>query len=354
MNCLPTLPSPVGLQPLPTGCFTATVPLPEGGFAFAPTDSRDINASTPLLHCDGSIVGYVYPYRSSIATVIVTDCAGTTYGYAPSGNTVCSQPTNVECPDQSWSEGDFKYSVAGGCISRERISNRLVDGVFQHAVVTVSGGSVVMVTEGDAVAAVRPEMCVSQAASVLPGVQALTYLLESDPCNLLRVNTGGELSAYASVQPAIGSGVSVSGCGTQADPFIVGYTPPAITAPPVITNVLPGTGITVSVVGGVATISLAPNAIAVMPLLVCSGVSVKVYGSPDVTYTLGTETITLSPSGDGTMTTSFGGQVIAMKIGATLIGYAVMPDCSASGTGDGTGSGGGTGGTSGTDGGATA
>jgi hypothetical protein len=328
MNCLPTLPPLTGLQPLPTDCFTATVPLPEGGFAFAPTDTRDINARTPLLHCDGSVVGYVYPYRSSIATVMITDCAGTTYGYAPSGNTVCSQPADIECPDQSWSEGDFKYSVIGGCISRERVSNRLVDGVFQHAVVTVSGGSVVMVTEGNAVASVRPEMCVSQMTTALSGAQASTYSLESNPCNLLRVNTSGELSAYASVQSAIG------------------YIPPTTTTPSVITNILPGTGITVSVVGGVATISLAPNAVAVMPLLLCNGASVKVYGSPDVTYTLGTETVTLSPSGDGAMTTSFGGQVIAVKIGATLIGYAVMPDCTVSG-GGGEGSGGTGGGTGG-------
>jgi hypothetical protein len=46
------------------------------------------------------------------------------------------------------------------------------------------------------------------------------------------------------------------------------------------------------------------------------------------------------------MTTSFGGQVIAVKIGATLIGYAVMPDCTVSG-GGGEGSGGTSGGTGG-------
>jgi hypothetical protein len=325
---------------MPATCYTATAHLAGGSYAFALTDAKDPAATLLVTTLVGTVPTsvYVYPARNQNATVALTNLAGATIGYTLPGNTACGVSV-AACADTSFVDGDWTVAQTAGCLTRTRTSFNMLDGVYLNPTVTITNGVVSRVVAGSAVAAVRPDLCTGGTGSVTPG----TVVVSTDPCSLLFKDVAGVLHAPVFAQAGIGSGVTVTGCGTQANPFVIGTTALAsgysrndtcgwnisngvVYAMPatLISSITPGPGVTVTYNSATcaATVGLSAASQVVIPVVVAAGL----YGSPNTSYVInGVANLTDSTGLAATPTNIATGSVYAVTVSGTLVGYIVGP-----------------------------
>lgn len=325
---------------MPSTCYTATAHLAGGSYAFALTDAKDPAATllvTTLVGTTPTSV-YVYPARNQNATVALTNLAGATIGYTLPGNTACGVAVSV-CADTSFVDGDWTVAQTAGCLTRTRTSFNMPDGTYLNPTVTITNGVVSRVVAGSAVAAVRPDLCTGSTGSVTPA----TVVVAPEPCNLLYKDVSGALYAPVFAQAGVGSGVTITGCGTQANPLVIGTTALAsgysrndtcgwnisngvIYAMPAtfISSITPGTGVTVTynAASCTATVGLSASAQVVNPVVVATGL----YGTPNTSYVINTLANLTDATGFAAAPNNLAsGSVYAVTVSGTLTGYVVGP-----------------------------
>lgn len=125
--------------------------------------------------------------------------------------------TATACAGGAWQIGQHAVTQSpAGCLSVERTAS-LPDGTYTNATITVLNGIVTGVTSGYAVAAVLPGLC--QGGGSTPGGGSTAEVdVVDDPCNMSSLQ-GGAIMTSLVVNP--GDGISVTGCGTTADPLVI-------------------------------------------------------------------------------------------------------------------------------------
>lgn len=121
------------------------------------------------------------------------------------------------CAGGAWQIGQHAVTQSpAGCLSVERTAS-LPDGTYTNATITVLNGIITGVTSGYAVAAVLPGLC-QGGGSTTGGPGTAEVDVVNDPCNMSSLQ-GGAIMTSLVVNP--GDGISVTGCGTTADPLVI-------------------------------------------------------------------------------------------------------------------------------------
>ncbi len=265
--------------------------------------------------------------------------------------------TPAACPSTTWVAGPWRYTQDGaGCLSREAVGSPILDGTYANPRITMQGGHIVAIEAGPAPVLVPPALCGEQAAGT-PGTS--TILLSTDPCNLMTM-VAGRYSARAYLEAASGTPLTITGCGTSADPFRFTINLPSAPSggtfvgagiqftnglmqqfalPVMSVSADPATGLTVttnSVTGGVS-LSRTPTATARLPGVVCDSTvnptNGLLIGTPNTSYllrvpntTTNVYTPTTNASGTATISNMSTG-VYEVYVGTTSLGYISYERC---------------------------
>lgn len=133
------------------------------------------------------------------------------------------------CAPQEWTCGGWLYKEVDGCTTRTRLVGVLPDGIYTNPVITLSNGCISRIENGSAVVQMRPNPCTTTSGGG-GGTTPATVTVNPSNCNLTSSGALGLLTNVTFDQ--VTSNVSVTGCGTATNPFI-------LTAP---TNTGGGTG----------------------------------------------------------------------------------------------------------------
>jgi hypothetical protein len=118
--------------------------------------------------------------------------------------------------------GDWKMTQdAKGCLTRERVTFLVPDGVYTNPTIKILDGCIAEIEPGGAVIQSRPEPCQASAPGGGGGGGAIE--IEQSVCNLLQqVGNAYRARVFMAVGP--NSPLSVTGCGTQAQPFVLNFS----------------------------------------------------------------------------------------------------------------------------------
>lgn len=165
------------------------------------------------------------------------DCGcGTPCQVEPCPEDPVTPPVTQTCTPYEYRCGDWLVkSDANGCITRTRVATNVPDGVYYNATITITDGCISGISSGSRVLQSRPEPCTSGTPGpvVTPDVG-----LDPSVCNLM---SGPANALLARAYVSAGTNMSVTGCGSQVNPFVVSYAGP-----------LPGAGYTPTFRYGVA------------------------------------------------------------------------------------------------------
>ncbi len=280
---------------------------------------------------------------------------------APCGGPVprvgATTPAPAACPSTTWTAGPWRYTQdAAGCLTRQPAGTPIPDGTYANPRITMQGGHVVAVEAGPAPVLVPPTLCGEQAAGT-PGTS--TILLGTDPCNLMTM-TAGRYSARAYLEAAAGTPLTITGCGTAADPFRFSIALPGaptgatfLGAGIQFTNglmqqfVLPvmsvsadaATGLTVTTntTTGAVFLTRTPTAAARLPGVVCNSstnpTNGVLVGTPNTSYVLrlpNTATNAYTPTTDAAGAATIANMatgVYEVYVGTTSLGYISYERC---------------------------
>ena len=110
-----------------------------------------------------------------------------------------------------------------GCTVRTRAAGVLPNGTYANATITLLDGNITAVTAGANVIQSRVEPCSTAAGGATPAPTPTTPItLSPDPCNLL-TGSAANLLAFGHFDQA-GRNISVNGCGTAGNPWMLSYT----------------------------------------------------------------------------------------------------------------------------------
>jgi len=139
-------------------------------------------------------------------------------GACPDTNPPDPEPTT--CTPYEYQCGDWLVKVdANGCTTRERVANNVLDGTYANATVTIVDGCIAGISSGTNILQQRPEPCISAGTGTPP--TPTTVGLDPSACNLLS-GPASALLARGHFSP--GSNITVTGCGSQSNPWVVSYT----------------------------------------------------------------------------------------------------------------------------------
>jgi hypothetical protein len=278
---------------------------------------------------------------------------------APCGRSSTTTPVAPRCPTQVWTAGPWMYvQTPDGCLTREAVGAPIPDGVYVNPQITMSGGHIVAVANGPAMAVVPPSPCAP--AGMDSGGGGSPPLLVPDACNLMSM-VQGRLQAKAFMTVADGTPMTITGCGTPENPFRFSLTLPETAGgvtytgcginiqngrvvaflPPVMDLVASedsGLAIDVHPLTCQRTIRSATGAaVALLPAIRCDG-SVdppagQVVGTPDTVYLLRLPntaslvyTATTNVAGVATVSNMLGG-VYEVVVGTRTLGYVNYVRC---------------------------
>lgn len=272
----------------------------------------------------------------------------------PGGCTTCACPPPVT--GTSHTCGDWTTAVVDGVLQHTRTSFNLADGVYLNPTITIANGCLVNIAAGTNVITSRPELCTGSTGG--GGAASITF--DTDPCSLVTTTSGGALSTIVHAQAQVGSTVTVTGCGSSLNPFVIGSTQPVSTydrvdtcgwnvnngviygmPASVLSAVEPGPGISVTYNGSTCTavVSLATATQAAMPMVTCTYAAggagaYRVWGTPSTLYTFtpiagGGAAFTATPGTNAYIDTIVNGRfgVFGAYVSGVLIGFVNLQVC---------------------------
>ncbi len=202
-----------------------------------------------------------------MATGNSNDCCGgcTSSGAPCPPDTTTTPPAVPPCTPFEYTCGDWLVKHdANGCVTRERVANNMPNGTYVNPTITVSNGCITAIAAGGRVLQSRPEPCTTSTPNITPPA---AVGLDPNICNQL---SGSASALLANCVVTSGANMTVTGCGTANNPYVLNYSGPLPTAgysptfvngvavqTPLITPVTQITSATLAVntTGGTATLN---------------------------------------------------------------------------------------------------